>query len=560
VLHAATVLPALVVAIGGVAIVLLGRTGLGRFSALLCWIALTASAVTLAVARPEPLPEPPARPSVSAVTLDPLARGTAWMALFLGVMGAVVTGVGSSTRAASRYAFLLLSLAGVLLACVANDFVLIVVGVPVSVLAICVGQFRESTTDDERIAAVQSLVLSALSAVCLVSGALLVTALAGTTNFAELHSLPAHGVSTPGGGPGEHLAGHSPRTLPLAGEIGVVLLLAGFGIPLLAAPFQLAAAEILEGASAWSLALSCILPRCAVLVAMIRVFVEGPPRYVSTAQTALTAVALVTLLIGGSLAYWQSSLRRLVALVVMVQAGLILLALAAGCSEAARPDAVRWLDLDIPGGAGAAWLLFVVDSLALCGLAAILSGLERSDNARVDDLESFTQLARGSRATATAAALLLFDLGGIPPLPGFWTRVAVLRSVLSVSFAPENDFLPHQNTGYVLFALLTIGALIAVAAPCLFVAARLLVGEQATERAKAPQVSPTAVGSRSSVRFGAAIALLLLGLGIVPGAGLRIAARVTFNKQAASALAAEKPAQPVKKHRRGSLPNAEPSD
>jgi NADH-quinone oxidoreductase subunit N len=465
------------------------------------------------------------------------------MALLLGAMCAALTTVASNRRVAGRHAVVLLSLGGVLLACVANDFVLVIIGVSGSALAICAGQLFEAETADERYAAVQSLVLNALGAVCLVSGALLLSALAGTTNLAELHALPAHG-----GAATDHLAARGSRALPLAGEIGSVLLLAGLGIPLLAAPFQLAAAEIFEGATAWSLGLMAVLPRCAVLVALIRVFVEGMQRYLSSAQTALTAVALVTLLIGGSLAYWQMSLRRLIAFVVMVQAGLILLALAAACSEAARPDAARWIDAQTPGGAGAAWLLFGLDALALLGLAAIVSGLERSEN-RVDDLEKFTRRLRGDRSMAAATVLLLLSVAGIPPLPGFWTRVAVLRSVLSVSFPSENDFLPHQNTGYVLFALVTVAAWIAVAAPCLIVATRLLVSQTPMEAADSNVARASRVPGRSGLRFGAAVAALVVAIGFVPNLGLRLAARVTFRKPGDTVLAAEK-AQPVKKHRR----------
>jgi len=464
------------------------------------------------------------------------------MALLLGAMCAALTRVGSSRRVARRHAVVLLSLGGVLLACVANDFVLLVIGVSGSALAICAGQFFEAETADERYAALQSFVPNAFGAVCLVSGALLLSALAGTTNLAELHALPVHA-----GAASDHLARGS-RALPLAGEIGSVLLLAGLGIPLLAAPFQLAAAEIFEGATSWSLGLMGVLPRCAALVAMIRVFVEGMPRYLSSAQTALTAVALVTLLIGGSLAYWQTSLRRLIAIVVMVQAGLILLALAAACSEAARPDATRWIDAQIPGGAGAAWLLFGVDSLALLGLAAIVSGLERSGD-QVDDLEELTRRLRGDRTLAAATMLLLLSLAGMPPLPGFWTRVAVLRSVVSVSFLPENDFLPHQNTGYVLFALLMVAAWFAVAAPCLILASRLFASQTPMEAGQTRAVRASGALNRGGLGFGAAVAALVVAIGFVPSLGLHLAARVTFRKSGETVLAAEK-AQPVKKHRR----------
>jgi NADH-quinone oxidoreductase subunit N len=536
------ILPALILAIAGAAILGVGRAfPSSRLSAFLCWLALLAAAAVFAVARPEPAPEPPARPPVSAVTLDSLSRGTAGMALVLGAICVVLIGQTSSARAV-RLAVVSFSLAGLLLACVANDFVLLIIGVPVSALAIGAGTFFEAKTSEERSAAVLSLVLNVLGAVCLVSGALLVSGLAGTTNLTDLQMLPSHA-----GAAIDHLAARGSRAVPLAWEVGSVLLLAGFGIPLLAAPFQLAAAEIFEGSSPWSLASLTVLPRCAVLVAMIRVFVQGMPRSYSSAQTALTAMALVTLLIGGSLAYWQTSFRRLLALLVMVQAGLILLALAAACSEAARPDAVRWIDAQIPGGAGAAWLLFGVDSLAILGLAAILNGLERSGE-RVDDIEDVIRLLRGDRAIAAGVVVLLLSLCGIPPLPGFWTRVVVLRSVLSVSFGAENDFLPHQNTGYVLFALLTAAALIAVAAPCLIIATRLLVTETPREAGDGDSAALKRMGTRGGLRFGAAIAALVVAIGFVPNLGLHLAARVTFRKPGDAVLAAEK--TPPKKHRR----------
>jgi NADH-quinone oxidoreductase subunit N len=546
VVNVLAILPALIVAIAGVAILLLGRIFRDRrFGGALCWLALLTAAATWAIAKDDPAPEPGTRPAVAAVTVDPLARGTAWMALLLGATCAAVTSVGSSPRSSARHAVVLLSLGGVLLACVANDFLLLIIGVPVSALALSAGQFCEAETPEEWSAAVQSLVLNVFGAVCLVAGALLVSALAGTTNFAELHALPTHGAPV-----GGHLAARGTRTLPLAGEVGMVLILAGFGIPLLAAPFQLAAAEIFEGAAPWSFGAMAVLPRCAVLVAIIRVFVEGMSRYLSTAQTALTAAALVTLLIGGSLIYWQASLRRLVALVVMVEAGVILLALAAACSETARPDAVRWITQQIPGGAGAAWLVLGADSFALLGLAAILNGLERLIG-WLDSLEEFTGRLRSDRLIAAATVLLLLNLAGIPPLPSFWARVGVLRSVLSVSFPSENDFLPHQNTGYLLFALLMVAALIAVAAACVSLTGQILFSPAPVEDSDGKTAPPWNGPRAGGLKLGAALAVLLLAWGFLPNRCTQLAARVTFRKADEKLLSAEKPAQPVKKRHRG---------
>ncbi len=232
----------------------------------------------------------------------------------------------------------------------------------------------------------------------------------------------------------------------------------------------------------------------------------------------------------------------------MVQTGLILFALAAACSEATRPQAVRWLDLQMPGGAGAAWLLFACDSFAMLGLTAVLGSLETSTG-RSDELDDFVRRLRHEPWIAGATVLLLMSLAGVPPLPGFWTRVAMLRSILSVSFPAENDFLPHQNTGYVLFSFVAVAAWLAVAAKCLSVAQALLFS---TDPVASDAIEPRllSVGkSRAGLRIGAAIAALLVVVGFVPSLGLHLAARVTLPK-AGAVVAAEKQVQPVKQRHR----------
>ncbi len=167
-----TILPALILAAAGAVVLLSGRRlSIGRAGSVLCWLALLAAAATLVLVRPADPSDPFVRPAVSAVSFDALSRGTAWMALLLGAMTTFLAAIGSSDNRAARQAVVLLSLAGLLLTCVANDFVLLIVGVPGSVLAICIAQLRDAETDDEWAAAVLGLALNLLGALCLVAGA-----------------------------------------------------------------------------------------------------------------------------------------------------------------------------------------------------------------------------------------------------------------------------------------------------------------------------------------------------------------------------------------------------
>jgi formate hydrogenlyase subunit 3/multisubunit Na+/H+ antiporter MnhD subunit len=145
---------------------------------------------------------------------------------------------------------------------------------------------------------------------------------------------------------------------------------------------------------------------------------------------------------------------------------------------------------------------------------------------------------------------LLLNLAGIPPFPSFWARVGVVRAVQSVSFPSENDFLPHQNTGYLLFALLMVAAMLAVAAGCLSLVTQVLFSPTLIEDELArtpPGPSPRSGG----LKLVMALAVLLLALGFVPNRGMQLAARVTFRTSDHGALSAETPPQPVKKRHRG---------
>jgi hypothetical protein len=102
----------------------------------------------------------------------------------------------------------------------------------------------------------------------------------------------------------------------------------------------------------------------------------------------------------------------------------------------------------------------------------------------------------------------------------------------------------------VLFSLLTVAGLIAVAAPCLGLATHLFFPRELSQMGSdlAPQKA-TRPSSRG-LRFGAALAGLLLVLGFFPNWGMTLAARVTFQRPVAGPLAAEQQSHSLKKHRR----------
>jgi NADH-quinone oxidoreductase subunit N len=466
---------------------------------------------------------------------DPLSRIATWLALGLGLLAAIAAGDGSTPRAWHRFAVLLLSLSGVLLAAIANELAVVVIAMELASLPATVLLFVERDAPDARAAAIRSLALNLFALAMLVAGAVLIGLMAGTTNLEDLRTPLPHVAAA------RHLRVLKAAS-PVAGQVGCVFLLAGLGVHFLAAPFQLAAAEIFEGAKAWGIGLTALLPRGAALLLMVRVLVHGPPRLQGTVQTLFTAVGFLTILIGGLLIVSQTRIRRLLAFTVVLQSGLILGALAAGCSEVARPAATPWLDTATPGGVGSACLCFALDSLALIGLLAFLGSRERSDRP-LDDVTQVAAAVRGNGVAAAAVCVLVAGLAGVPPFAGFWPRVAILRAMLSISVPAENGFLPHQNVDYVVVAIAAAAGLILVAAVAAGLVKRVLLEDLDAPRVvvlREDRRGPANLRERGAVAVGLLAALAVVFFGIFPGPVTRVAARATANESAIAQASAER--------------------
>ena len=545
-------LPAVVLAALGLATFLVARVSKSDFAcAFVCAAALVLASATLgwqslqpdagiesksSSVHPNSTPsmEGPSSARWSILLQDRLSKSATWFALGLGLLAAVAAGDGESHRVGRRLALLLVSLAGVCLAAVANDLFLGVIAIELATLPATLVLVIEGDAPLARVAARRSLALHLLALVILLIGAFLVRSAFGTTHFEELRAaLPQAAAS-------RHM-----RSVAVAssttGEVCCVLLLSGLGIHFLAAPFQLAAGEIFDGAKLWGLGLTALFPRGAALLLMIRVLVQGPPRLHGTAQTLLTAVGFLTILVGALLALWQIRVRRLLAFFVVFQSGLILLSLAGACCERARPVAAPWLTQDVPGGVGAACFCFAVDSLALIGFLALVASRRRSGRS-MDEMQQVVEAVREDKLTAAAVCVLLLSLAGVAPFAGFWPRVAILRTLLSVSFPAEHGFLPHQNVNYVLIAVIAAAGLLLLTMVALDFVKKILLDETETAHVEvlAEDCALTRLRQKRAAVLGLLAALTVVVVGLFPGPATRIVARGAADEEVVAQTSADR--------------------
>jgi NADH:ubiquinone oxidoreductase subunit 2 (subunit N) len=550
---AVAALPAGILAAMGLVTLLMGRRVKSHsVPGLLCAIALLLAAATLGwqeLGRDVPREQtalsaaavPGANLTAGAGTFAPrrlfiddrLARSAVWLALGLGLLSAATAADRGNRRAGHRFAILLFCLSGVLLAAIANNFVFAVIAMELASLPATLLLLIEQDVPNARSAAARSLALNLFALAAIVGGAVLIRLLSGTTNLDELRTALPYTV----------VSGHA-RTLKVSsaivGEIGCVLLLAGLGIHLLAAPFQLASAEIFDGSHFWGVGLTAIFPRGAALLLMIRLLVEGPPRLQGSVQTLFTAVGFLTILIGSLLAISQTRIRRLLAYLVVFQSGLLLVSLAAACCERTRPAATPWLEFSLPGGIGSACWCFVIDSLALIGLLALFAWRETSDGP-LYDVEYAAHAFHGYSLSSAAVCVLTACLAGVPPFGSFWPRLAILRSTLSISVPAEHGFLPHQNVDYVVVAFAAAIGLILLAAIALGFIKRVLLDDSDFPSIRV--VGSTGVQSnmtaRMTVAVGLLIALFVGALGGFPGPTSRVVTWGTAEERSVSSTRAD---------------------
>jgi NADH-quinone oxidoreductase subunit N len=213
---------------------------------------------------------------------------------------------------------------------------------------------------------------------------------------------------------------HSPSD-PLL-MLAIVMVMAGLGFKIAAAPFHMWAPEVYQGAPTWSAALVASSSKVASFFALFVLFSVGLAGAAGSAEwgnsftgwAGLTAVvAGVSMLWGNLAAIAQTSVRRLLAFSAVGHAGYMLIALVTH----SRQSLIALV-----------YYVFTY-ALATAGAFAVLAAL---DAEKIDTVADLKGLAH--RAPDLSFCLLIFflSLAGIPPLSGFFGKFYLFTSALNV--------------------------------------------------------------------------------------------------------------------------------
>jgi NADH-quinone oxidoreductase subunit N len=205
--------------------------------------------------------------------------------------------------------------------------------------------------------------------------------------------------------------------------LAIVMVLAGFGFKIAAAPFHMWAPEVYQGAPSWSAALVASSSKVASFFALFVLFYVVLMGAVGSAAWGhysagwgplIALLAAVSMLWGNLAAIAQTSFRRLLAYSAIGHAGYMLIALVVHSQESL-----------------AALVYYVITyGLATVGAFGVLAALE---DEKVDSVQEFAGLGRRAPDLAFCLLIFLLSLAGIPPLAGFFGKFYVFVSALDVT-------------------------------------------------------------------------------------------------------------------------------
>ncbi len=428
------VLPELIVAGAGLAVLLLdlfvegrGKRAVGYLAAAGLAAALVAAVRLFAVAGSgaawgaATLPAGSAAAYVAgmivvdpfAVTLKVLFVAVGLVIVLLGIDFAEKKGLPTG----EFFALVIFGVLGMMLMAATRDLIMIYLGLETTSISsyALAGLLRNDVKSGE--AAIKYFLVGSLASAVILFGMVLVFGATGSTNVQALVGSSLTGA--PGAG------GFALKPYAL---VGLVLLIAGFGFKVAAVPFHFWAPDAYEGAPTPVTAYFSVGPKAAAFAAILRIF--GPLlARIGPAQAGVlgagaagggavlpvlfTILAVITMTVGNLTALAQKNIKRMFAYSSIAHAGYIMVGLAVAT----------------PQGFGAMVYYLIAYSAMNLGAFAVVIWLNNRGTG--DDIADYAGLGRRAPLAALAMVVCFLSLIGIPPTAGFFGKFYLFAAAVS---------------------------------------------------------------------------------------------------------------------------------
>jgi len=204
---------------------------------------------------------------------------------------------------------------------------------------------------------------------------------------------------------------------------GLVFVVAGLAFKLGAVPFHMWIPDVYQGAPTAITLMIGGAPKLAAFAMVMRLLVEGMLPLAVDWQQMLLMLAVGSLLLGNLAAIAQTNVKRMLAFSTISQMGFVLLGVMSGVVNG---DALSFA-ANAYSSAMFYVVTYVLTTLASFGVLLLLSQ-EGFESEEIADLAGLNQR---SPLYAGVMAVCLLSLAGIPPLVGFYAKLAVLQALVA---------------------------------------------------------------------------------------------------------------------------------
>ena len=296
------------------------------------------------------------------------------------------------------YALILFSIVGQSIMVSSNDLIMIFVGLECSSIAcyVLAGYLRDDRRNNE--SALKYFLLGSFATAFFLYGVAWMFGLARSTNLSAIRQTLLDPAVQP--------------NLVVVGAASA-LLFVGLAFKVSAAPFQMWAPDVYQGAPAPVTAFMSVGPKAAAFAVFLRVLMTAFEPVKDRWEPLLWLSALSTMVIGNFAALRQTNIKRLLGYSSIAHAGYIMVALAAH-SEI---------------GTSAAMFYLAAYGFMNIGAFAIITYVARQGETKVA-IEDFAGLGVRSPALSAMLTIFLLSLTGIPLTGGFFGKFYIFKAAL----------------------------------------------------------------------------------------------------------------------------------
>ena len=329
------------------------------------------------------------------------------MVLCVGVVLAALLADGFLRRESMTgpefYVLLLLSAVGGVIMAMSNDLIVLFIGLETLSIAVYVLAGMNLRRVQSQESGLKYFILGAFSSAFLLYGIAMLYGATGSTNFVDIRDFMSAVVPI-----------HNGLLL-----LGLVLVLVGLAFKISAVPFHAWSPDVYDGAPTPATAWMAAGVKAAAVAGLVRVFMLTFSNYASTWKPIVYVLAILSMVIGASLAIVQSNVKRMLAYSSISHAGFLLMAIEANSSN----------------GITAVAFYVAVYTFMVAGSFGVVAVVGRKGDGH-HQLSDYKGLVRSNPWLAGSFILLLLAQAGVPFTAGFFAKFLAITAAADAHAVP----------------------------------------------------------------------------------------------------------------------------